>query len=372
MQKSLNIELIKKKMDELGLSQASLSKDLAVSREAVSQWFRRASFPRPDKLLRFGQILALRYNQLVINDLKNDPIVSFRKVGGSKTTEKHLKRGKEMGFALERLVKYLPFETITNSPTFNCPQNSYTYIQAAAKAIRKNFKIDRITIEVSEIIKQYSKNKTILIPILLGEKHHHENALHIFLPESTSNWVYINLDTNELDFKFWLTHELGHILAPQLKQDDAEVFADNFAGAFLFPEEIANEAYEKIICDSNDRKIIDIVLQYANRYVISAITVFKEINKYAASVGKKEFTIGNAFYQRNTVFEKDYKLVSEKYFGKNRPKADEFIKAVEKEFETNFYELLRNCKKHEEITPSYIKSVLNLSTIDSIEIYNNL
>lgn len=57
-----------------------------------------------------------------------------------------------------------------------------------------------------------------------------------FLPESDTTWVYLNLDTNVHDLKFWMAHELGHCLSPSLTGTEvAEDFADAFAGALLFP-----------------------------------------------------------------------------------------------------------------------------------------
>ena len=49
--------------------------------------------------------------------------------------------------------------------------------------------------------------------------------------QPSANRVLINLDTHAHDFKFWMAHELGHAKAPDLRGDDAENFADMFAGA---------------------------------------------------------------------------------------------------------------------------------------------
>jgi len=372
MRKSLNLSVINQRISDLGLSQAKISQSLDVSREAVSQWFNNQSFPRPDKLLKLGQLFNLKFNELVLVQVELEPVIAFRKAGNAKTTEKHYKRAKEMGFALEKLVSYLPFETITRAPELISPKNDYAYIQSAAKAVREKLGLAKITVEAAEIIKYYKQSKTIIIPLLLGEKKYHENALHIHLPASATNWVYINLDTNELDFKFWLVHELGHVFTPSLRNDKSELFADNFAGAFLFPKEVSKIAYEDTLKMNDNKKKIQFILGYAKRYVISANTVYKEINKYAESIGQKKLELGQEFYQFNTKFEKSYKLVSENIFGKNRPEAAEFISVAEKEFDTIFFNLLRQVKQKENCSSSYIKSVLNLSITDSIEIYNSL
>lgn len=372
MQKELNISLITQRTSELGLNQTKLSQEIGVSREAVSQWLSNENFPRADKLLQLGQLLKLKYSELVnIKDL-NEPIIAFRKVGNAKTTEQHIKNAKLMGFELEKLVKYLPFETITKPQALNKPQNDYNYLQSAVLAIRESLGIKKIRIETSEIINFYKKSKTILIPVLLGDKKKHENALHIHLPESATNWVYINLDTSELDFKFWLVHEIGHIITPDLRNDEAEEFADNFAGAFLFPKEIAQKAYMEIMQISNNNSKIRFILNYASRYFISAYTVYYEINKYAENEGKKKINLGNDFHPQNKNFGKTFKLVSENLFGKNKPKAEEFINVCEREFQTLFFEMLRKYMSSENYPSSYIRSILNISVIDALEIYRYL
>ena len=65
MIKGLNIPAIKEALPHVGLSQAKIAKELDVSREVVSKWFKGASIPKPDKLLRFGMLLGLPFDQLV-------------------------------------------------------------------------------------------------------------------------------------------------------------------------------------------------------------------------------------------------------------------------------------------------------------------
>ena len=103
MQKALNTNLIKERLEEYGLNQNKLSKDLGVSREAVSQWLKNKTLPRPAKLLQLGKLLSLSYDDLVSIDKSLEPKIAFRKQGSAKTTETHIKRAKEMGYALEQL-----------------------------------------------------------------------------------------------------------------------------------------------------------------------------------------------------------------------------------------------------------------------------
>jgi hypothetical protein len=44
----------------------------------------------------------------------------------------------------------------------------------------------------------------VLVPVLWGAREHHGNALNIYLPDSQTTWVFVNLDSNIVDFKFWM------------------------------------------------------------------------------------------------------------------------------------------------------------------------
>jgi transcriptional regulator with XRE-family HTH domain len=372
MKKKLNIPLIQTKLENLGLSQSKISKELSVSREAISQWLSGECFPRPDKLLKLGRVLSLKYSELVIQDELNEPIVAYRKVGNAVTKDRHITRAKEMGYALEHLVPYLPYETMTRPAALNQPKNEYKYIQEAVKAFREILDIQKIKVEVPEIINYFLFSKTILIPLLLGEKENHENALHIHLVKSATNWVFVNLDTNELDFKFWLVHELGHIIAPQLKNNEAEDFADNFAGAFLFPYEIASQVYKEAAEAKNPNKKYNVILDYARNFTIAAYTIIKEINKYAEESGLPEIEFDKTFYAINTKFAKNYPLVSSTIFNNKKPSAEEFIRITKKEYKTVFFDTLQKYVNNSSVSYSYLRSLLNLPVADSIELFNLL
>ncbi len=76
MKNTLNIEKLGNRSQELGLSQTKLARDLDVSRESVSKWFRNEAYPRPDKLLKLARILNLTFSELVIKTATaEDPVV---------------------------------------------------------------------------------------------------------------------------------------------------------------------------------------------------------------------------------------------------------------------------------------------------------
>src|SRR5690606_4886515 len=128
------------------------------------------------------------------------------------------------------------------------PVNEYAYIQQVAQKVRRDINVaEDGTLDFQHLIKRFRALQTVLVPVLWGEKQVHENAIHIFLPDSGTTWVYLNLDVNVHDFKFWMAHELGHCLSPTLRGDAAEDFADAFAGALLFPASKAEPAHARLL-----------------------------------------------------------------------------------------------------------------------------
>ena len=369
MQKALNTNLIKERLTEYGYNQNKLSKELGVSREAVSQWLKSKTLPRPSKLLQLGKLLNLSYNDLVIIDKSLEPKIAFRKKGSTKTTETHIKRAKEMGYALEQLVEFLPSEMMIKPPALANPINKYGYIQKAAELIRVKFNISNYKVEFSEVIDTLNQFKAILIPVLLGSRKYHENALHIYLPASATTWVYINLDTKVFDFKFWLTHELGHVLTPNLINKEAEDFADSFAGAFLFPSELSEAKYSELKKIRSDRQTITCLMKTAKDLVVSPITIYKEVNKYAKEHNLEKIDLEKVLYAATTNFTNEYQLVSELLCETKKPKVKQYIQTAEEKFSTIFFKLLKEYHLAKGLKASFVSSVLNVPYTDAVQIY---
>lgn len=79
-------------MEAAGLSQTAVAEQLSVSKEAVSQWLKEKSFPRPNKLLQFAKLLKLGFGDLVIGEDPNAPVIAFRKKAGAKTKNHHVEK----------------------------------------------------------------------------------------------------------------------------------------------------------------------------------------------------------------------------------------------------------------------------------------
>lgn len=374
MIKQINKNAASQAMEVKGISQANVASSLSVSREAVSKWLRGTSFPRPDKLLKLALLLDMKLNELVVRDVGRDPVVAFRKRGANKTTEQHIQRAKEMGRLLTFLVPYLPFDRFMKPATLKNPVNSYEYVQDLAGQIRANLGIaSNDPLGFPHLVKQFRDLQTVIVPVLWGKRDRHMNAVHIFLPESMTTWVYLNLDTEFHDFMFWMAHELGHVLSPGLLGEDGEDFADSFAGALLFPGSIARDLYTILRQAKADGQRVNIIKGAAEECQISPITVYRETNRYAGCEGLPEIDLEKSIYGAAANLNKAYHTVSETLLSNNAPpRADEYVAATEEIFESKFFEVLRSYLRAENKGAGYIQEILDISLLDAKEIFDEL
>lgn len=379
MQKRLNKVKAQQVIDKAGLTQTAIADVLGVSKEAVSQWLNEKSFPRPNKLLQLGKLLNLTFDELVIKEDPFAPKVAFRKMKGTKTKDHHIEKAQEIGRFLKYLVPYLPFDTLEMPPILKAPNYDYDYLRKVTLKVREDINLEPTeNVDFTHLIRRFSELQAVVVPVLWGAKQRHENAVHIYLPESQSTWVYLNLDTNIHDFKFWMAHELGHCLSPSLEGDEAEDFADAFAASLLYPHELAQKAYVSISAQAKIVTKINHILELADQLTISPYTVINQVNKYASTEGKSEIKISHSFHGAVTNFNKRYMNLSEALFGdtelddSGKPSAREYISKVEEAFETPFFELLRKYLKQQDKGPGFVQTVLDMPLLDARSIHIEL
>jgi len=367
MGKTLNIQAVREAMQRHGLNQAQLSARTGVSRAAVTKWFSGEDFPRPDKLLKLGTLLGLGFRQLVVERPDPmEPVIAFRRKGGRKTTEAHVERARHMGVLLGALAPLLPFDTLARPATLREPLKEYGYLQRVARRIREDIGTsDDRPIQFRDLIDRFTSLNTVIIPVLWGHKEHHENALHIYLPESMTTWVYLNLDSNIHDFKFWMAHELGHVHAPDLREDEAEDFADGFAQALLFPEACAAAAYEKVSRARSEGARINRMKDIAREFGISPTTVNLALQEYAQANGVGRVDAGRAIHAASTNFNKEFPSVSQTLFHQVPPSPKEYIAAAREVFHSPFFDALQQHMRGADVSAGFVETVLQLPLLDA-------
>jgi len=375
-ERELNIKKITEKLDSMGLSQSKLASELGVSRQIISNWMKKEKFPRPEKLLRLAKILKLSFDEIAVKiPTEDEPIIAFRKKGSHKISMDYIESAKYMGSLLEKLVHYLPFDHFSRPPSLIDPKQDYEYIHQVTQEIREEIGATGTgEISFQSLISFFNRYHAVVIPVFWGTRDQHENALHIYLFKTMTTWIYLNLDSRIHDFKFWMAHELGHVKSPDLKGDDAEDFADAFAGALLINKETAENEYIQMRRLRTIPKQINRLKEIAEKLVVSPLTVYYEINKYSRYINKPEIDLetNRAIYKAATVFNRQFHTVSKYLFEKKKPTAAEYMSCSKKEFQSPFFDALISFLKDNKKSAGFIQSLLNLPLADAQYLYEEL
>ena len=176
------------------------------------------------------------------------------------------------------------------------------------------------------------------------------------------------------DFKFWMAHELGHVKSPDLKGDDAEDFADAFAGALLVDEETAESEYIQMRRLHTAPQQINRLKEIAAKLVVSPLTVYYEINRYARHRDEPEIDLetNKAIFKATTVFNRQFHTVSEHLFENKKPTAAEYMSCSKKSFQSPFFEALISFLKDTKKSAGFIQNLLNLPLADAHYLYEEL
>lgn len=366
---SLNVRAFADALPRAGLSPAKLAEKLSVSREAVSKWLHGKSVPQPDKLLRLGTILGLKFEELVVMTVPEAvPIVSFRRKAARKTRDVHLDNARETGELLKHLVKYLPDARLTQAPVLKEPRGDYHYVQHVAAGVRAEMGLEgKAAIDFKDLIDKFGRLHAVIVPVLWGDRQHHGNALNIHLPDSGITWVFLNLDSNGIDFKFWMAHELGHALAPTLGGDAGEDFAEAFAQALLFPDASAARLRAALLPLPDVARRVNAIRAEATKHIISPYTIRLAIKAHEKAKGLDALDLGveGSFMGAVKNFSKEYKTVTQALLGKDGPNPAAYAAVGRKDFNSPFFDALAAFCKAEEGSEHFIHQVLGLPLADA-------
>ena len=374
MHKVIHSESVKLALAEKGWDQKRLAEELSVSGQAVTNWMKGVDFPRPATLLKLASALTLGFDKLVEADQASQPVIAFRKKGGAKTTDDHVLRARAMGEMLKPLVRYLPARQSLRTQISNTSL-IYESLQATAAAVRAKLGIgQKAALSYEHLIGQFAENDAVIVPVMWGAKKRHENALHILLPADKVTFIYLNLDTHLEDFKFWMAHELAHVFTPELAgKGEGEDFADAFAGALLFPKELAHQAYVNANGKRSAGGIIDTLHEFAQAHLISIFSVFNEVNKYATALGFTPLKVseGQVHAARNSDGVRG-DLVSTTLFKPIPPQPGTYVAAARGVFNSAFFPALQALLRERGTGTGYVQQVMSIALPDAQAIHDEL
>lgn len=366
--RKLNTDIIREKMSFLGLSQTELARKLNVSRESVSKWLKGDKTPRPQKLLALSKKLDLSFDEIISqNDIVN-PIIAFRTNKHKKVSREQESKANDMGQMLKVLLPYFNSYSVFSPALINYPIDSNDFIQKTAAEIRIKAESKLLEISFAEIMKLYVDFHIVLIPVMWGPNGN--NGLFIHIPENPITFVYANLEKVVTDFKFWLLHELAHVMTPSLKGIQAEVFADNLAAAILFPVDSAKETYHELIKIKNKGIIVNRIKEIASNLIISPYTIINEMKKYAegSSLPLIEIEMGGAI----TNFNKEVGLVSKIIFEEEIPDAEKYIGKCKELFMTDFFTALSDYLNDKKKEAGIVQRLMDIPIADAKGVHKAL
>ena len=375
MHYALNLDAVRSAIVKLHLSPAKVAAALEVSRTIVGDWMSGTKKPRPDKLMRLGELLHLQLEELVVGgESKSKPIVAFRRKGNSKTTQAHISHAEGMGELLRDLAPLLPPRPQLR-PEISRPSLDYRALQSAVENVRNKAGIHPgkpLTYE--KLIGLFGEAGAVLVPVLWGEKKKHQNATHIRLPEEGLTFVLLNLDVNLPDFKFWMAHELAHVYTPDLAGlEEGEDFADAFSGALIYPESCAQRGYETLSRMSKASHLIGALKSIGDEYQISIYSVFLEIGRYAEHHGLSPIRIENAaLHGARQNVNGAMPTVSDALFEHQKPSPEKYFEIAHTVFASPFFPALKAHVQSGAAGHGYIQHALDLPAADAKALHSAL
>ena len=377
MSKSINIEKVKEFMQLKGLNQTSLADAVGVSRNMVSLWFKGESQPRANKLLKLALSLGVKVNDLYNEKPKALPRVEFRKRGNCKITDEYKVEIQRNVRILDRLAPYLP-EGIKAMNRINNANTDYAFLQRQANEFRRTFlnmtETDHL-IAFGKICDYLSNTGTVVVPTLWNKGQHKATAFHAHLTDKDLRFIYINADTSIFDIRFWFLHEIAHILTPYMEEgsEESENFADAFAGAVLFPRNLAEALQSKLISAASLSARKELLINTAKELRISPISIFKELEKYCNFIGETMLLTGKDVYPLTAIVQKSTPSAAKVIFdNREEGSALDFINGSQKHFKTPFFESLKRYLSEEEKGSGAIARMMCIPQIDALEFYKAL
>ena len=373
----LDAPKIRRAMEDCGLSLAEVAGRISVAEADLARWLDGDGYPKPKHLFDLADLLEIGYDEVAsVVERKNPPRVPFRTGQDLGEGARYVKQAKRMGIHLRHLVPFLPFDARAPAPVLEHPRCDYAALREAASRVRGDMELGPIApVDMDHMLCRFEELHAVVVPVLWGRRERHENAMHIYLPESKSAWAYLNLDVDAPALKLWTAHELGHCLTPYLEGDEAEDFAEGFAAMLLYPHERAERAYGTLRSESDEQGRVAHVQEQAEDAGIPVDTVLEQIDRYAGDCGRPRLEWSAALRDAVAADGAGRRSVSQELFGEEEREdlsAEKYIDAAERSYRSPMFKLLAKFFQAHGPGPGYVKNVLDVSILDAQAIHEVL
>ncbi|MFZ1730536.1 MAG: hypothetical protein WBQ23_00370 [Bacteroidota bacterium] len=375
MQAAFDPEIVDSLLSTAQLSQADVARALEVSREAVSNWMSSDSVPRPRHRTMLAALLGVSVSALAGAAAVREPVVAFRVKGNRKVKDEKSAWIKRDMVWLEALEKRMSASGWMESLPEHRGGATAEHALAAAARFRKELGLDRNDdlIVGHRLFLWLSERGVVLVPVLWGAKEHPLNAMYVRLPDSDIHWLYVSLDASVVDVRFWLLHEVAHMIRrrPHDADEAEEHFADTFAAEVLFPREQAAD-FMHIGALKDVHAQADSIRRLALARGISPVTVYRQLNRVFDSVHEARLTLDAIIYPQAIVLAKNAPRWVDGLFGGQTPSGLHFITTCTDRLGTQVFnlaaqEVVENNRGH-----GFVEKVFQCSAADAMSLHEAL
>ena len=179
---------------------------------------------------------------------------------------------------------------------------------------------------------------------------------------------------SEREMRGVMAHELAHVFTPELAgKEEGEDFADDFAGALLFPKELAHHAYVSASHRRTPSSVIGALHDFARDHMISLFSVFNEVKKYAEARGLSALKVPpqQVHAARNSDGVRG-ELVSATLFRPLPPEPAVYIAAAHSVFKSAFFTALEALLRERGTGAGYVQQVMSVPLADAQAIHDEL
>ncbi len=369
-------KIVDKLLSDAQLSQADVARALGVSREAVSNWLSGESVPRPRHRALLAALLGVSVSALTgTTDRVAEPIVAFR-VKGTRKVKDDQKAWIKRDLAWLEVLEKRMTETVWME---RLPEHRAEPSTEQARAIAMKFRADIGLDSQDEVLMGHrllswiSARGVCIVPVFWGNNEHPLNAMYVRLPASEVHWMYVNLDASIIDVRFWLLHELAHMIRrrPHDADEMEESFADAFAAQVLFPLDQADD-FVDIITGLDTSEQVSTIRTLANARSISSITVYRQLNTALASRGQACLDLDGIIYPAAVKLSKEVPTWADGLFGGQVPSGMQFIKTCTERLGTPVFELAASEIRENNRGHGFVERVFQCGGADALSLYAGL
>lgn len=367
----LNLDLIKKRLSELGWSQTELAERCEVTREAASNWMNGESMPRPKKLKSLAESLGLDIRSLTLTrPAMPRPVVAFRTVRRVEVTDEASNAAHDLARHLRQLAPYVREPSLFAPAVLEQPSLDEEYVCRAALQTRARLGLTaREPLTREDLFALHHAFQSVLVPVFWsGDKVGHENALTVYFPDSKMTWVVFNLNARNDDFHYWIAHEFGHCLTVHgLSENDGEKFAERFAQELLFPHDAARDTLAAV---RNSGDPLGHAEKVAQAWGISVVTVIRQMDRVAAAMNEPVTGLQtDAFWDAWNAGRAAVMTAGFALFGSESLSVKDYVEQCERKFKTPVFEALSKWQHQEGgRSPAFIAGALNIGLQDAVEL----